>query len=123
MRVCECAEACSSPLCLSSFPPFLVAVDVVDLDVLAVSEVLVDLDSVLKKSPAVGIDFVDPNTSWLVEVVAFVPNPPLGVKEDVPNPKEGDALCECPLSVDVAAVPKAEPAAAIEMPVAVVWEI
>ena len=105
--------------CTSSLPPSLVAVDVVGLDVLAVSEILVELESVLKRLLAVGIGFVDPNVSWLVEVVAFVPNPPLDVKEDVPNPEEGNALCERPLSVDFAAIPKAEPAAVIGIPIAV----
>lgn len=58
-----------------------------------------------------------------------MPNPPLGVEEDVPNPEKPVALCEGPLSVDVAAVPKTKPVvvedegctAALEIPVAVVW--
>lgn len=111
-------------------------VDVVGLDVLAVPVMLVEPKAVLvdvsldapKRLPVVGTGFVNLNVSWLVEVVAFLPNPPLGVEEDVPNPEKPVALCEDPLSVDVAAVPKTEPVvvedegctAAVEMPVAVV---
>ena len=103
---------------------------------LAVSAMLVEPKAVLVDAPldalkrllAVGIGFVNLNVSWLVEVVAFVLNPPLGVGEDVPNPEKLVALCEGPLSVDVAAVPKTEPVvvedegctAAVEMPVTVV---
>jgi hypothetical protein len=112
------------------------AVDVVGFDVLVVSVMLVEPKAVLvdvsldalKRLLAVGIGFVNLNVSWLVELVAFVPNPPLGVEEDVPNPEKLVALCEGPLSVDVAAVPKTEPVivedegctAALEIPVAVV---
>jgi len=129
------------------------AVDVVGLDVFAVcvrlAEPKVELDDIsldaLKRLLAIGIGFVNPNLSWLVEVAAFVPNPllgveadvpnwenvptpPLGVEEDVPNWEKPVALCEDSLSVDVAAVPKTEPVvvedegctAAIEIPVAIV---
>ena len=93
------------------------AVDVVGLDVLAVSVMPLEPKAVLVRVSLVvlkmlltaGIGFVNLNVSWLVEVVAFVPNPPLGVEEDVPNPEKPVALCEGPLSVDVAAVPKTEP--------------
>ena len=117
----------------------LSAVDVVGSDVLAVSVMLVEPKAVLvdvspdalKRLLAVGIGFVNLNVSWLVEVVAFVPDPPMGVKEDVPNPENLVALCEGPLSIDVAAVPKTEPVvvkdegciAALGIPVAVVLGI
>ena len=72
--------------------------------------VLVDVSlDALKRLLAVGTGFVNPNVSWLVEVVAFVPNPPLGVEKDVPNPEKPVTLWKGPLSVDVAAVPKTEP--------------
>lgn len=112
------------------------AVEVVGLDVLVVSVMLVEPKAVLvdvsldapKRLLAAGIGFVNLNVSWLVEVVTFVPNPPLGVEEDVPSPEKSVALCEGPLSVDVAAVLKIEPVlvedegctAALEILVAVV---
>lgn len=40
--------------------------------------------------------------------MAFVSNTPLEVKEDVPNPEQPFVLCEGPLFVDSAAVPKIE---------------
>ena len=78
---------------------------------LAVSAMLVEPKAVLVDAPldalkrllAVGIGFVNLNVSWLVEVVAFVLNPPLGVGEDVPNPEKLVALCEGPLSVEIVA--------------------
>ena len=87
-----------------------------------------DFPNALKRLLAVGIGFVTLKVSWLVEVVAFVPNAPLGVGEYVPNPEKPVALCEVPLSVDVVAVPKTEPVvvedegctAALGIPVAVV---
>ena len=94
--------------------------------------ILVDVSlDALKRLLAVGIGFANLSVSWLVEVVAFVPNPPLGVEEDVPNPEKPVTLCEGPLSVDVAAVPKTEPVvfgdegciAALNIPVAVVLGI
>ena len=74
----------------------------------------------------VGVESLD--VSWLVEVMGFVPNAPLGVEEDVLGPNKLDTLCEGPLSVDVAAVPKIEPVvvddegctAGLKIPVAVV---
>ena len=47
--------------------------------------------------------------SWLVELMVFMPNTPLGVEEDVPNPEQSVVLCEGPLCVDSAAVLKIEP--------------
>ena len=92
------------------------AVEVVRLDVLVVSVMLVEPKAVLvdvsldapKRLLAVGIGFVNLNVSWLAEVVTFVPNPPLGVEEDVPNLEKPVALCEGLLSIDVAAVLKIE---------------
>lgn len=115
------------------------AVDVISLDVFAVSVMLVEPKTVLvdvslaalKRLLAVGIGFAKLNIPWLVEVVAFVPNPPLGVEVDVPKPEKPVALREGPISGDVAAGPNKEPAvvedegctAAAEMPVAVVLGI
>lgn len=112
------------------------AVNVVGFDVLVVSVMLVEPKAVLvdvsldalKRLLAAGMGFGNLDVPWLVEVVAFVPNPPLGVEEDFPNPEELVALCEGPLSVDVAAVPKTKPVvvedqgctAALEIRVAVV---
>lgn len=62
----------------------------------------------LKRLLVVGIDVENLNALWLVGVVAFVPNTPMEVQEDVPNAEEPVALCEGPLSVDDAAVPKIE---------------
>ena len=81
----------------------------------------VSLDA-LKRWLAVCIGFVNLNISWLGEVVALVPNPPLGVEEDVPNPEKPVAPCEGPFSVDVVAMPKTEPVV-VELPVAVVSRI
>ena len=90
------------------------AVDVVGLDVLAVSVLFVEPEAVLldgsidvlKRLLAVGIGFGNLDASWLVEVV----------------------FCEDPLSVDDAAVPTIEPVvvegegctAVVEVSVAVV---
>ena len=109
---------------------------VVGFDVLAVSVMALEPKAGLidvsldapKEMLAVGIRFVTSNVSWLVEAVTFVPNPSLGVEEDVPNPEKPVALCKGALSVDLAIVPKAEPVvveddgctAALENPVAVV---
>lgn len=109
------------------------------MDVLAVSVMLAEPKAVLvnvsldarRRLLAVGIDFANLNVSWLVEVVVSVPNPPLGVEKDVPNPEKSVALCEGPLSVGVAALPKAGPVvvedegctAAVETPIAVVLGI
>ena len=90
------------------------AVELIGLDVLAVSVILVEPKAVLvdvslevpKRLLAVGIGFVDLDVSWLVEAAAFKPNAPLGVEEDVPNAEKPNALCEGPLSVEVAASPK-----------------
>ena len=114
------------------------AVDVVGLDVLVVSVmlmepkgVLVDVSlNALKRLPPVGIGFVTLKGLWLVEVVASVPNATLGVEEDVPNPEKPVALCEA-YSVDVVGVLKRELVvvedegctAALEIPVAVVLGI
>ena len=88
------------------------------LDVFAISPVLVVepeavlgdvfLLGTLKSLLAVGVDVVNLYASGFVGVVAFVPNMPLGVEEDVPNPEKPNALCEGPLCVDGAAVPKIE---------------
>ena len=85
-----------------------------------------------KRLLPVGIDLVNLNVSWLVEVVTFVPNPLVGVEEDVPNTEKPAKLCEGSLS-DVIAGPKtseSEPlevedggcTAAVEVPVTVVSE-
>lgn len=55
---------------------------------------------------------MNPNVSWPVDVVAFVPNSLLGVEEDVPYPEnlvKPDVICGGSFSVDVVAVPKTEP--------------
>jgi len=116
------------------------AVDVAGLDVLVVSVMLVEPKAVLvdgslialKSPPVVGIGFVDPNVSWLVEVVTFVPSTPLStplvVEEEVPDLEKPVVLCVGPLSVDVVALLKIEPVvveakgrtAGLEIPVAVV---
>ena len=92
------------------------AVDITGSDVIAFSVLLVEpkavLDDVSPGAPkgllAVGIGIVNLIASWPVEVVAFVSNTPLEVEEDVPNPEEPFPLCEAPLFVDSAAVPKIE---------------
>lgn len=112
------------------------AVDDVGLEVLTVFVMLVEPKAVLvdvslealKRLLAVDIGCVNLGTSWLIEVVALVSDPPFGVEEHVPNPV---TLCEGLLFVDVAAVPKTEPVVveeegctiAGELPVAVVLGI
>lgn len=74
---------------------------------------------------------MDPRVSELVEVVVFVPNPPLDVEESNPNPEGPVAYCKNPFPVVGAAVPKIAPVvaedegctAAVEMPVAVVLNV
>ena len=94
------------------------AVDLVGLDVLIVSVILVEPKAVpvdgsldaLKRLLVVGIDFVNVNLNvlWLVEVVAFVPTPPLGVEEDAVPETEPvvveDAGCTAALEIFVAVV-------------------
>ena len=63
---------------------------------LAVSVLFVEPEAVLvelsldelKRLLAVGVGVGKRNALWLVDVVAFVPNTPLGVDEDVPNPEK-----------------------------------
>ena len=81
-----------------------------------------------KRLLVMGVGVVDLDVSWLVDVMGFVPNAPLGVEEDVHGPNKPDTPCEGTLSVDVAAVPKIEPVvvedegctAGLKIPVAVV---
>ncbi len=115
------------------------AVNVVGLDVLVVSVMLVEPKAVvvdvslnaLRSLLPLGIGLMNLNVSWLVGVVAFVPIAPPGVEEDVPNPEKPVTPCEGPLSADVVAVPKTEPVvvedegrtAALEIPLAVVSDV
>ena len=67
--------------------------------------VLVELSlEALKRLLAVGLDVGNVNGLWLVEVVAFVPNTPLGREEDIPNGSKPVVLFEGLLSVDGAFV-------------------
>lgn len=83
---------------------------------LAVSVLFVELEIVLvelfldalKGLLVVGVGVGKRNALWLVDVVAFVPDTPLGVEEDVPNPENPVPLCEGLLSVDGTAVLKIE---------------
>lgn len=89
-------------------------VDVIGLDVLAVSVLFVEPKAVLvelsldtlKRLLALGIDVGTPSALWLVEVVVFVPNTALGVEGDIPNRKGPVVLCEGSLTVEGAPVPK-----------------
>lgn len=69
----------------------------------------VSLPGALKRLVAVGIDTFDLCASWLVGAVAFGADTRLGVEEDVPKSKRPLALCEGPLRVDGAAMPKMKP--------------
>ena len=110
------------------------AFDVVGLDVLAVSAMLVEpkimlvevsLDTLKpsgtkiepKRLLVVGIVFVNLvfavplEVLGLEEAAAFLLEPPLGVEKDVPNPEKLGTPCEGTLFVDVAVVPKTVPVA------------